>query len=65
MGQLYFRRIEPSADYGGTRSPPTLGLYLGFTLESGAHGLFAGIVGRIHICDRKRALTVYLHDGLL
>ena len=20
MGQLYFRRIEPSADYGGTRS---------------------------------------------
>ena len=65
MGRLYFRRIEPSADYGGTRSRPTLGLYLSFTLESGALGLLAWIVGRIHICYRKWALTVYLHDGLL
>ena len=65
MGQLYFRDWSASADYGGTRSRPTLGLYLSFALELGALRLLAWIVGRIHICYRERALTVYLHDGLL
>jgi hypothetical protein len=32
--------------------------------DAGAPGLFAGIVGRVHICDRERALTVDLDHGV-
>jgi hypothetical protein len=32
---------------------------------AGAPGLFAGIVGRVHICYRERALTVDLDHGVL
>ena len=64
-GSIVFSAIEPSADYGGTRSRPTLRLYLGFTLDSAATWLLAWIVGRIHVGYRKRALTVYLDHRVL